>query len=683
MNDRDFRKIILEQRDQSSPVENWEGTLLEYLIKVQENPEIADFAPNRMYKTVMAAGTEPYDKKYKTQGYDDLTKYNFFDGKIFGTREAIHDIMRFLTAAARRTETGKRILLLMGPVSSGKSTIATAFKKGLERYDTPLYTIKGCQLHEEPLLAIPEEIRPYWGDKLNVKISGHLCRRCAHMIDNETINGKFIEDDPDSALKYKTEDGKILWEKIEVEQIKISEQERIGIGTFQPSDPKSQDISELIGRVNMGKLDRYKENDPRAYELDGELQVANRGVIEYIEILKADIKFHGVLISVAQEQLIKSPGFPHMSIDTVILSHTNEHEFDKFRANKENEALHDRTYLVKVPWNLRVADEIKIYRKMIDESDFRDVHIAPWALKVAAEFAVLSRLTKSTKCSNLVQKMKLYNGEVTDEFKRSDIDVRFLLEEGRKNDEGMTGISPRFIINAMNVAIGGKEGKGVFKDAEGKTYKGCVNPIDLIRALKQNFEHHVGIKDEDIKKYNTLLTGDKQSVAAEYKEYAKKIVNLAFLHAYKDQAQELFNRYMENVSAFCKKEKVQDSITGEYSEPEEKLMRSIEDLVAGNGVPENSKGEFRNGIFVHKAACLERGKPFKYDSYPPIKEAIQTKLMSDLKHVVNLSIATSTNTNPKAKRNRNEAMKRLLREGYCDSCGNILLQFVGEIMRKQ
>lgn len=158
---------------------------------------------------------------------------------------------------------------------------------------------------------------------------------------------------------------------------------------------------------------------------------------------------------------------------------------------------------------------------------------------------------------------------------------------------------------------------------------------------------------------------------------------MAFLYAYEDQAQELFSRYMENVSAFCNKEKVLDSITGEYSDPDEKLMRSLEELVGDSGVPENSKETFRNGIFVHKAAALEKKKVFRFDSYPPLKEAIQKKLMSDLKNVVNLSIATTTNTSPKAKKHRDRAFKSLLKEGYCDSCANILLQFVGEILRKQ
>jgi serine protein kinase len=493
--------------------------------------------------------------------------------------------------------------------------------------------------------------RPFWEEQLGVKIEGHLCPHCQQNFDEN----------------YTTEAGAVKWDEIPVHQIHLSEQKRIGIGTFQPSDPKSQDVTELIGRVNMSKIARYGETDPRAYQFDGELQVANGGMIEYIEILKADIKFHYVLISAAQEQLIKSPGFPQIYIDTLILSHTNQTEFDSFRADQKNEALHDRMYVVKVPWNLRVDDEIKIYKKMIAESDFRDIHLAPHTLKVAAEFAVLSRMTKSTKVTNLVQKMKLYNGEVTEEFKKNEIDVKALMEEGKKNGEGMHGISPRFIINAMNVALSMKEAKK------------CINPIDLIRAMRNNFDHHIGIKDEDIKNYNNLLTGEKHSVASEYKETAKKEVNRAFLYAYEEQANELFSRYMINCDSFCKKEKIEDSITGEMSNPDENLMRSLEDLI---GVPEASKEAFRNGIYVHKSACLEKKEEFKYDSYKPLAEAIEKKLMADLKNVVNLSIANTTNTDPKKKASRTRAFKTLLEKGYCDHCANMLLAFVGEILRK-
>jgi serine protein kinase len=170
------------------------------------------------------------------------------------------------------------------------------------------------------------------------------------------------------------------------------------------------------------------------------------------------------------------------------------------------------------------------------------------------------------------------------------------------------------------------------------------------------------------------------SAFSEYKEIAKKEVNMAFLYAYEEQATTLFDNYMRNIGAYCRKEKVFDSITGEYSDSDEKLMRSIEELIP---VPENSKSEFRNGVFVYKASALERGKNFGFRDYPPLKEAVEKKLMGDLKSVVSLSLADTTTTDPKAKRRREKALDRLEEIGYCKECANVLLSFIGEILRKQ
>lgn len=652
MINQDYRDIILKQQEDSG-FTNWQGSLIDYMQKVEQNPVIASLSPARIYNMMMKYGVSPVDDSVKTKGYEDLVRYNFFDGKIFGTLEPIHDLMKFLKAAAKRTETGKRILMLVGPVASGKSTISSLMKKGLELDDTPKFVIKGCPIHEEPLHAVPESNREYWGNKLGVKIEGTLCPVCR-------LNAK---------TKYTNENGVFEWHKMPIETTRFSEQDRVGIGTFQPSDVKSQDISELIGRVNMSKIAMHGETDPRAYQFDGELQVANGGMIEYIEILKADIKFHYVLITAAQEQTIKAPGFPQMYIDTLILSHTNVTEYDAFRNEKKNEALHDRMYVVKVPWNDRVEDEINIYKKIIKQSDFRDIHISPGALEVSAQFSVLSRLYRSPQ-ANIIKKMKLYNGEYLEEFAHGkDIDIKRLREEGRGNGECMVGISPRFVMDALNIAMGSK-------DASCK----CITALDMIRSLRDTFNHHIGYNDKDKEYYISLLVGDQESVIAEYKTFAKKEVSKAFIHAFDDQAGELFKRYMINVVADCKNEQVFDDLTGEYNKPDEKIMRAIEEVIP---VPQESKKDFRKGIFVYKSDSQDMGKEFDWKAYKPIKEAIEKKLMNDLKNVVTLSIADTTSTNPKTAERRDTALKALEQKGYCKNCAKQLLGFVGELLRRE
>ena len=657
----DFRQLVMDQQKDAPPA-IWNGSLLDYMSLVEKQPALASLSPARIYNMIMKAGTEPVEESIKTKGYEDLVWYKFFDGKIFGNRtaEGIHDIMRFLKASAKRTETGKRILMLVGPVASAKSTISTLVKRGLEMDDTPKYAISGCPLHEEPLHAIPTVNREVWGEKLGVKIEGELCPVCQLNVDQNFTN----------------EDGTVRWHEIPVELVKISEQRRQCIGTFTPSDPKSQDISELIGSVNMGKIAMYGESDPRAYTFDGELQVANGGIIEYIEILKADIKFHHVLLTAAQEQTIKTPRFPQMYIDTLILSHTNQTEFEKFAGDKVNEALHDRMYVVYMPWNDRVKDEVKIYEKLIAESEFTNVHISPQSLEVAAQFAVLTRYHASEKINSL-KKMKLYNGEYLEEFaKGKDYDIRKLREEGKKHDECMTGISPRFITNALNIILGAKEEV----ETGDEKYCGCITALDMIRSIRNTFDHHIGHDEKDRTKYEELLTADKDSILSEYKEFAKREVSKAFVHAYDDQADELFARYMINVAADCKNETIADSITGEYKEPDEDIMRALEEQI---GIPQDAKKDFRKGIFVYQADFLTQGKEFSWASYKPLKDAIEKKLMSDLKNVVTLSIADNSVTNPKAKKRRQSAMNTLLDKGYCHNCAKHLLGFVGELLRRE
>ena len=653
MSNEDFKKIIEDSRKEERQA-RWEGTCLDYLSILKENPAVAQLAPGRIFDMVMQRGTEAIQDAVKLPDYDDMVTYNFFNSELFGLDESLHDLMKFLKAGARRTETGKRILILVGPVSSGKSTIATMLKRGLELNPTPIYAIKGCPIHEEPLHLVPMNQRPKWQEIIGVKIEGDLCPKCRfNLLSNND---------------YKDAQGNVLWEKFPVVSMKLSERSRVGIGTFQPSDPKNQDVSELIGRVDLSKITQYGETDPRAYSLDGELEIANRGLMEYVEILKCDIKFHYILITVAQEQVLKAPGFPQIYVDEVILSHTNQTEFEKFKSTKENEALHDRMYPIYIPYNIKVNEEEKIYKKLIERSEFGNVHLAPHTLNVVAQFAIMTRLTESQLCPNIIKKMKYYNGDPVAEKEKDQIDLVELRLEGKKNAEGMSGISPRFLVNALNVALGEKESVG------------CVNPLDAIRSLRANFEHHIGFSEEEEARYLNFLTGEKDSVLSEFKEIAKKEVNRAFLFAYEDQAQALFDNYMKNATAFCLKNKIRDPLTHEEQEPDEKLMRSIEELI---GVSENTKKEFRQGIFVFKSDAMDRGKDFSFITYTPLQEAIEKKLIGDLKNVVSLTIADKTRKDPKTVKRREDALEALQQKGYCPVCAESLLQFVGDLLRKE
>lgn len=294
----------------------------------------------------------------------------------------------------------------MGPVSGGKSTLVSLLKRGLENYSLKdsgaIYAIKGCPMHEDPLHLIPQYLRDDFFEEYGIRIEGNLS--------------------PLNVMRLEQEYGSRI-EDVMVERIFLSEDKRVGIGTFSPSDPKSQDIADLTGSIDFSTIAEYgSESDPRAYRFDGELNKANRGMMEFQEMLKCDEKFLWHLLSLTQEGNFKAGRFALISADELIVAHTNETEYKAFISNKKNEALHSRIIVMPIPYNLKVTEEEKIYEKMIRESDVSDVHIAPHTLRVAAIFSIMTRLKDPKKGDiDLVKKMRLYDGENVEGFNSADI----------------------------------------------------------------------------------------------------------------------------------------------------------------------------------------------------------------------------------------------------------------------
>jgi len=614
---------------------SWQGTFADYWNLVQQNPEIAQLAHARIYNMIMSAGVEQNDRGEH--------RYRFFEKEIFGLEKTLDQLVEYFNSASKRLEVRKRILLLMGPVGGGKSTIVSLLKRGLERYTRTdagaVYAIKGCPMHEEPLHLIPDTIRPDIQRELGIYIEGELCPHCQLML-KEQYGGRA--------------------EEVLVERIAFSEKHRVGIGTFSPSDPKSQDISELTGSIDLSTIGEYgSESDPRAYRFDGELNIANRGLMEFIEMLKSDEKFLYGLLTLSQEQSIKTGRFAMIYADEVVISHTNENEYNAFIANRKAEALQDRIILIKVPYNLRVSDEVKIYEKLIAQSGLRNVHIAPNTLKVASMFAVLSRLEPSKKAGmSLMKKLKLYDGEETEDFSQKD--VRELQEEAER--EGMDGISPRYVINRLSSAL----------VREGVT---CITPIDALRALRDGFEQHTSLKREEKEKFLNLISETRR----EYDEMAKNEVQKAFVYSFEESAKTLFNNYLDNVEAYANRSKLRDPITEEEVEPDEKLMRSVEEQI---GVTENAKKAFREEILIRISALARRGQRLDYRSHERLKEAIEKKLFADLRDVVKITTSTKTPDAEQLKR-INDVVDRLVKEqGYCHVCANELLSYVGTLLNR-
>src|SRR5690625_2742246 len=492
-------------------------------------------------------------------------------------------------------------------------------------------------MHEDPLHLIPNHLREDFFKQYGIRIEGTL----------SPLNMMRLE---------KEYDGRI--EDVLVERIFLSEDQRAGIGTFSPSDPKSQDIADLTGSIDFSTIAEYgSESDPRAYRFDGELNKANRGIMEFQEMLKCDEKFLWLLLSLTQEGNFKAGRFALISADELIIAHSNEAEYRSFIADQKNEALHSRIIVMPVPYNLKVTQEERIYEKMIQESDMAHVHIAPHALKVAAIFTILTRLKESKKV-DLLKKMRLYNGESVEGF--SQVDVNSLRNEF--TDEGMGGIDPRYVINRISSAIIRKEVPS-------------INALDVLRSLKDGLDQHPSISKEDKENYLNYISIARK----EYDDIAKREVQKAFVYSYEESAKTLLDNYLDNVEAYCNKNKLTDPLTGEEMNPNEKLMRSIEEQI---GISENAKKAFREEILIRISVYARKGKQFDYNSHQRLREAIQKKLFADLKDVVKITTTSQTPDESQLKK-INEVIARLIDEhGYNSVSANELLQYVGSLLNR-
>jgi len=600
----------------------WEGTFKEYLELVKANPEITRCAHARIFDMIEASGIN---------GAGENKKYNFFAGELFGLDNSLKMLVdEYFKPAALRLDVKKRILLLVGPVGCGKSTIVNLLKRGLEDYsrtdDGALYGIKGCPMHEEPLHLVPERLRQELERELGVKVEGSLCPRCRVML-REMYGGR-IED-------------------VVVERVIVSEQDRVGIGTFSPSDPKSQDIAELTGSMDFSTIAEYgSESDPRAYRFDGELNKANRGLMEFQELLKTDEKFLYNLLSLSQEGNFKAGRFALISADEVIIGHTNEIEFQRFLKDERNEALKSRLYVIPVPYNLRVSEEIKIYEKLIAQSDLKGGHLAPHTLRAAAIFSVLTRLKEPTKQGmDLVKKMKLYDGQMVEGFTQKDVEE--LKEEAPR--EGMEGIDPRFVFNRLSCTLASAE-------------KGCVNALDVLKSLKEGLCRAPTLTPEERERFLDLIVLAKK----EYDNILRSELRKVLIGTRGDLLQAMFERYMENLKLFCMGNRSEGRPGKGEKEPDEEFMASVEEKI---GVSEGARGAFREEIFARFSIYSRKGKKFDLGSHPGLKEAIKEKLFSDICKLLKKRIYDSWGG---VKGLSEDLIEKF---GYCEICAGEMLDY--------
>jgi serine protein kinase len=670
--------LIKQKQDlQSYRERHWNGTVQDYMEIVMASPRVARNACQRLYDMILSYAFSEY-----TRHHERYIHYRLFDDPIDHGRDAVFGLdaplMRLvhnIKSAAYGYGTEKRILLLHGPVGSSKSTIARLLKKGLELYSNTaegaLYTygwkadlgasgpdaVHWCPMHEDPLHLIPLESQEAVYAELNRRMgpkdyrivhTGALCPFCRKTYQDLMTN---YDGDWEKVIRH-----------IVVKRLVLSEKDRIGIGTFQPKDEKNQDSTELTGDLNYRKIAEYgSDSDPRAFNFDGELNIANRGIIEFIEILKLDVAFLYDLLGASQEHKIKPKKFPQTDIDEVILGHTNEPEYRKLQNNELMEAFRDRTVKIDIPYNTVWQEEVKIYARDFNDRQITGKHIAPHTIEMSAMWAVLTRLEEPKKAQiTLLQKLKLYGGKTLPGF--TEDNIKEFHEEALR--EGMEGISPRYIQDKISNAL--------VRDDSGV----CVNPFMVLNELESGLQHHSLITREEVRKrYRELLAMVKQ----EYEDVVKNEVQKA-ISADEEAIARLCGNYVDNIKAYTFREKVRNKFTGQEEDPDERLMRSIEEKI---DISESRKDDFRREIMNYIAALALEGKQFDYKTNERLQKALELKLFEDQKDSIKLTSLVSTVVDRDTQEKIDIVKGRLIKNyAYCDVCATDVLNYVASIFAR-
>ena len=637
-----FKEFIENDREGSNK-ERFNGNFLDYLEILKDNPNLAELAHRRMHKMILKKGVEVLKAEEnprvkKIYGNESIRKYGFFKDEFYGIDKVIMKLVNYFNSAAMRGEEARQVLYLVGPVGAGKSSLVESLKKALEDCE-PIYSLEGCPMHEEPLHLIPKHLRGQFEKQLGVQIEGDLCPVCRYRLKNE-FHGRY-------------EDFKVVRKGFSIRS-------RKGIGVVPPVDPNNQDTSILTGSVDISKMDLYSEDDPRIFSLNGAFNVGNRGLVEFIEVFKNDVEYLHTIITATQEKSVPSPGKGAMIyFDGVIVAHSNEAEWNKFKSDHTNEAILDRIVKIEVPYCLELDEEKKIYEKILKKSSF-SAHISPHTIEFAAMFAILSRLSPSAKVDPMT-KLKIYNGEeIVEKGTTKRIDIMELREEAGSY-EGMKGISTRFIIKTIDNALSNSE-------------HNCINPLSIMESIIRSVKE-MDVGSEDKKKYLGFV---QDNIRKEYNKVLEKEITKAFIHSYREQAESLFNNYIDNAEAFVNRSKIKDLSTGEELNPDEEFMKNIEEQI---GVSDASNKGFRADVTSYMFYLIRNGGKIDYTSYEPLKEAIEKKLMASVKDLSR--IITKSRVRDKEQKEKYNAMVDEMKEnGYCMHCCDVILKYAANNLWK-
>ncbi len=550
--------------------------------------------------------------------------YDSFE-TFYGMEEPIEQIVSFLKHAAQGLEEKKQMLYLLGPVGGGKSSLAERLKALMEK--VPFYALKGSPVHESPLgLFNPDEDGPILEEEFGIP------RRYVESIMS-----------PWAVKRLHEFNGDI--NQFRVVKVWPSRLRQIAVAKTEPGDENNQDISSLVGKVDIRKLEQYAQDDPDAYSYSGGLCKANRGLLEFVEMFKAPIKvLHPLLTATQEGNYNATEGSASIPFDGIIMAHSNESEWLTFKNNKHNEAFLDRVYIVKVPYCLRVTEEIQIYKKLLLNSSLKEAHCAPNTLKMLAQFSVLSRL-KEPENSSIFSKMRVYDGE---NLKDTDPKAKSYQEyrDYAGVDEGMTGLSTRFAFKILSKVFN-------FDSTEI-----AANPVHLLYVLEQQIEREQ-FQPDVAERYLSYLKG---YLSPRYVEFIGKEIQTAYLESYSEYGQNIFDRYVTYADFWIQDQEYRDPDTGEILD-RRSLNDELEKIEKPAGI--SNPKDFRNEIvnFVLRARANNRGKNPSWTSYEKLRVVIEKKMFSnteDLLPVISFNAKASVDE----KKKHQEFVDRMVDKGY-------------------
>ena len=620
---------LLDDLRQASSGQAWEGTLQEFLAMALYQPHMARTAHARVHDMIQWHGL--------TGGAHGAPSYKLFADRLFGLDRTLDRLAVFFQAASSRPEMGKRILLLVGPPASGKSAIVGLIKQGLERY-TPspqgaTYAIKGCPMQEDPLHLIPHDQRARLTTNYGLRIDGELCPRCRHSL----------------AQEYGGDITRVM-----VQRLHFNQSLGVGMGSFV-ADPQ-QDLARLMGSVDETALGNHRrEGGGEASRLDGELQAANRVIMEFPEIFQQDQRNLAVLLGVSQERTIKLGGFGSVHADEVIIGHSNEEEYQEFLSRKGTRALRDRLVVIEVPYCLQVQQEVKMYQVLLTSSQTAGVHLAPLSLPTAATLAVLSRLEPGRWLGSpnrvpLRDKLALYQGVVLPPYIRSDVER---LQQDRPR-EGMHGISPRHVVNGLADALA--------RESQ------CLRPLSVLQAMAPIMGEHPSLSTRVRRRLPWLI----KETLNEYQAMAMLEVRRAVLEDFHQQAWELFQTYVHEAERYSAGPAAEDE-----EPPDLRLMAKVEWAV---NIKEEDRPDFRDRVLQAYRDLQDRGEQPDYRSIPGLAQAIEATLLpslSDVSAALGLGVGADDGA-----QTRQDVEARLINEfGYCAICARDLLDLASNILQ--